>query len=105
MGRTSSRQLAVGYEQQRLSLIFSTGAATTVLTQLFIFPALVSALGANQTCFLGLICVALGLTGFSLYWHQPGHTLLYLLMRMGSGCADTSTATLVAENSKPQERF
>lgn len=25
-----------------------------------------------QTCFLGIICVALGLSGFSLCWHQPG---------------------------------
>ena len=31
-----------------------------------------------------------------------GHLLFYLLTRMGSGCADTSTVTLVAKGSKPQ---
>eukprot|EP00434_Breviolum_minutum_P008592 symbB.v1.2.007580.t1/scaffold386.1/size215569/6 len=94
----------LGYDQQRLSLIFSTGAATTVLTQLVLFPALVNCFGPNLTCFLGIICVALGLSGFSLCWHQPGHLLFYLLTRMGSGCADTSTVTLVAKGSKPQDR-
>eukprot|EP00913_Durusdinium_trenchii_P021510 g20212.t2 len=94
----------LGYDQQKLSLVFSTGAATTVLTQLLLFPTLVGLLGPNLTCFLGICCVALGLSGFSLCWLQPGHMLFYLLVRMGSGCADTSTATLVAENSKPKDR-
>ncbi|CAK9000636.1 Tetracycline resistance protein [Durusdinium trenchii] len=95
----------LGYDQQKLSLVFSTGAATTVLTQLLLFPTLVWDLrGPQGTCFLGICCVALGLSGFSLCWLQPGHMLFYLLVRMGSGCADTSTATLVAENSKPKDR-
>ena len=29
----------------------------------------------RQTCFLGIIFVAIGLSGFSLCWHQPGHTV------------------------------
>ena len=41
----SKKQSCAGYDQQRLSLIFSTGAATTVLTQLVLFPALVAAPG------------------------------------------------------------
>lgn len=31
-----------------------------------------------------------------------GHFLFYLLTRVGSGCADTATATLVAKCSKPK---
>lgn len=94
----------LGYNQQKLSLIFSTGAAATVTTQLFLFPVLVSFWGPNITCFLGIIFVAIGLSGFSLCWHQPGHMLFYLLTRVGSGCADTATATLVAKCSKPKDR-
>ena len=34
-----------GYNQQKLSLIFSTGAAATVTTQLFLFPVLADSSG------------------------------------------------------------
>ncbi|CAJ1421288.1 unnamed protein product, partial [Effrenium voratum] len=93
-----------GYDQPRLSFVFSTGAAVTVFTQLLLFPQLVGLIGPNTTCFLGLAFVALGLTGFSLFWRQPGHSMLYMLVRMGSGIADTSTATLVAMDSKREDR-
>ncbi|CAE7210771.1 unnamed protein product, partial [Symbiodinium microadriaticum] len=93
------------YGQSRLSTTFSVGAATTVLTQIVIFPRIVAWLGANAACSIGLLGVATGLCGFSLIWRQPVHTALYLLVRLGSGIADTSTATLVAVDSKtPEER-
>eukprot|EP00441_Pelagodinium_beii_P034859 CAMPEP_0197644544 /NCGR_PEP_ID=MMETSP1338-20131121/17479_1 /TAXON_ID=43686 ORGANISM="Pelagodinium beii, Strain RCC1491" /NCGR_SAMPLE_ID=MMETSP1338 /ASSEMBLY_ACC=CAM_ASM_000754 /LENGTH=318 /DNA_ID=CAMNT_0043217953 /DNA_START=115 /DNA_END=1071 /DNA_ORIENTATION=+ len=97
----SSRFL--GYDQVALSSTFSIGAAVTVLTQLFLFPRLVRRFGPHASCSLGLLTVGCGLSGCSLIRQQPMHQVLYLSNRIGSGIADTCTATLVAETSSNDE--
>jgi len=93
----------LGYQQSQVSATMSAGAATTILTQIFIVPRLVKRAGEHLSCSLGLWTLALGLAGMSLVRVQPFHIILYLLIRVGSGITDTSTATLVAQNSDGKE--
>lgn len=86
----------LGYDQPQLSMTFSAGAAITIFTQLLLIPRLVRSIGPHSSCSLGLLGVSLGLGGCSVLRAQPVHSSLYLLNRVGSGVADTSTATLVA---------
>eukprot|EP00931_Biecheleriopsis_adriatica_P077490 TRINITY_DN51042_c0_g1_i1.p1 TRINITY_DN51042_c0_g1~~TRINITY_DN51042_c0_g1_i1.p1 ORF type:complete len:500 (-),score=45.67 TRINITY_DN51042_c0_g1_i1:72-1571(-) len=97
-----SNQL-MGYHQQQVSLTLSCGAAVAVLTQLFVFPRVVKALGANKTCATGLVLTSAGLGGLSCFLMQPLHMILYTLNRIGIGIADTSNASLVAMSSASSE--
>jgi len=93
----------LGYAQPQLSATFSAGAAFTVLTQLAIFPRLVKRVGEHVACAMGLTLLSCGLGGAALLKAQPFHSALYLACRIGSGVADTSTATLVARSSRGSE--
>lgn len=75
-----------------------------MFTQLYLFPRLVKRVGEHVSCSLGLASVALGLVGCSTMLLQPFHSILYFLNRVGSGIADTSTATLVARYSDGKEQ-
>lgn len=97
-------QSLLGWDQRHLSTAFSAGAAITVFTQLYLFPRLVKRVGEHVSCSLGLASVALGLVGCSTMLLQPFHSILYFLNRVGSGIADTSTATLVARYSDGKEQ-
>jgi len=63
----------------------------------------VKRVGEHLSCSLGLGGVAVGLAGCSLIHAQPLHSALYLVNRVGSGIADTATATLVALASSGRE--
>lgn len=93
----------LGYAQPQLSATFSAAAALTVLTNLVLFPRLVKRLGEHLTCALGLTTLASGIGGFALVKAQPLHSALYMLTRLGTSIADTSTATLVARSSDGSE--
>ena len=93
----------LGYSQPQLSATFSAGAAVTILTQVLLFPRLARGLGEHATCAAGLWVYLSGIMGQALIRFQPFHTGLYLLNRIGSGIADTSTATLVAKSSPSRE--
>lgn len=97
----SSRFL--GFGQSQLSASMSAGAATTILTQMFVVPRLVKSFGEHVACSLGLWALTMGLAGTALARIQPWHTLMYLLIRVGTGVTDTSTAGLVARFSKNRE--
>ena len=86
----------LGFAQPQLSACISAGALMTVLAQLVLFPKLLKRVGANVACTMGLSTLSLSMAGLSLCRVQPFHTAFYLLNRIGSGVADTSTATLVA---------
>jgi MFS family permease len=77
----------------------STGAATTIFTQMVVMPPLIQATGEHVSCTLGLLILMTGLSGMSLLRVQPWHMALYLLIRVGTGITDTATATLVTLNS------
>jgi MFS family permease len=93
----------LGYGQSQLSAVFSAGAATTIATQIFIVPGLVKSTGEHLSATLGLWILAMGLIGTSLIRVLPFHTMLYMLIRVGQGITDTSTATLVARASNGKE--
>jgi MFS family permease len=93
----------LGYGQSQLSAVFSAGAATTIATQIFIVPRLVKSTGEHLSATLGLLLLTMGLVGTSLIRVLPFHTMLYMLIRVGQGIADTSTATLVARTSNGKE--
>ena len=93
----------LGYTQAELSSAMSLGAATTIATQMLIVPRLVKNAGEHLAGTLGLCILTTGLTGVSLLRVQPLHTLLYLLIRVGTGVTDTSTAALVARYSTDRE--
>ena len=85
-------------------MTYSAGAATTILVQLAIFPRLVVRLGEHLAASVGLVAIAIGLSGCSLITSPtPVHAGLYLFNRCGAGIADTSTATLVARSSPTKE--
>ena len=90
----------LGFGQSQLSLTFSAGAATVIATQILIVPHLVKTAGEHLSCTIGLWALTVGLTGASLIRRLPFHTMLYLLIRVGQGITDTSTATLVARASR-----
>lgn len=89
----------LGFGQSELSAAMSLGAATTILTQILIVPRLVKRAGVHLSDTVGLWTLAMGLLGASLLRNQPLHTILYLLIRVGTGITDTATATLVARYS------
>jgi MFS family permease len=91
------------YGQQQLSAAMSLGAAATILTQFFIVPRLVQRVGVHLSDTVGLWAVSMGLVGTSLLRAQPLHTIFYLLIRVGTGIVDTSTATLVARYSNGRD--
>jgi MFS family permease len=93
----------LGYGQSELSLTYSAGAATVIGTQISIVPRLVNRAREHLSCTLGLWALVVGLTGFPLIRTMPFHVILYLLVRMGQGIADTATATLVARASHGKE--
>ena len=93
----------LGYGQSELSLIYSAGAATVIGTQIFIVPQLVKRLGEHLSCTIGLWALALGLSGLSTIRSLPLHAIFYMLVRIGQGVTDTSTATLVAQASDGKE--
>jgi MFS family permease len=93
----------LGYGQSQLSAVFSAGAATTIATQIFIVPRLVKSAGEHLSATLGLLLLTMGLVGTSLIRVLPFHTMLYMLIRVGQGITDTSTATLVARASNGKE--
>jgi len=93
----------MGYGQSELSLTLSAGAATVILTQILIVPRLVKRVGEHLSCTLGLWFLTLGLAGMSLIRAMPFHAILYMLIRIGQGITDTSTATLVARASRGKE--
>ena len=97
----SSRFL--GYGQSQLSAAMSAGAATTILTQIFLVPKLVQKAGVHLSDTIGLWTLSLGLAGTAMLRLQPLHTIFYLLVRVGTGLADTATATLVAQYSNGRE--
>ena len=97
----SSRFL--GYAQPQLSAAMSLGAGTTILTQIFIVPRLIQRAGVHVSDTLGLFILSMGLAGTAVFRLQPVHSLFYLLIRLGTGIADTSTATLVAQYSNGRE--
>jgi MFS family permease len=91
------------YGQPQLSAAMSLGAAATILTQILIVPRLVQRVGVHLSDTVGLWAVSMGLVGTSLLRAQPLHTIFYLLIRVGTGIVDTSTATLVARYSNGRD--
>lgn len=91
------------YGQPELSAAMSLGAGTTILTQVLIVPRIVRRFGVHMSDTFGLGTLSVGLLGTALLRAQPLHTLFYLLIRVGTGIVDTSTATLVARYSIGRE--
>ena len=94
----------LNYGQSELSLTYSLGAATVIGTQMAIVPPLVKRIGVNMSCSVGLWILSLGLLGTCIVRHPLLlHGILYMLIRVGTGITDTSTATLVAKASHTKE--
>jgi MFS family permease len=93
----SSRFL--GYAQPQLSAAMSLGAAATIATQILIVPRMVKKAGVHLSDTLGLWLLAIGLAGTSLLRSQPLHTLFYLLIRVGTGIADTATGRVITSRT------
>ena len=93
----------MGYGQSQLSAAMSLGAATTIMTQIFLVPRLVQKAGVHLSDTIGLWTLSVGLAGTAMLRLQPLHTIFYLLVRVGTGLADTATATLVARYSNGRE--
>ena len=94
----------LNYGQSELSFTYSLGAATVIGTQMFIVPPLAKQIGVNLSCSFGLWILSLGLLGTSIIrFPILLHGMLYMLIRVGTGITDTSTATLVAKASSTKE--
>ncbi|GMH89040.1 hypothetical protein TrVE_jg13190 [Triparma verrucosa] len=68
------------------------------------FPTFVSRIGEFGTCTCGILLAGAGITGMSVVRFQPFHTMLYMVQRTGASVADTATASLVARESRGEER-
>lgn len=93
----------LGWEQAQISAMLSAGAAVTVAAQLLVVPRLLRRFNERFACAAGLLCVGAGMCGLARVSAMPLHAALYLLNRIGSGIADTSTAALVAEASSSRD--